>query len=193
MTTDRETIEKIIAGDTLQFRVVIEQYKRLVYNIAFRMVPNAADREDLCQDVFVKVYQNLSSFQFESKLSTWIARIAFNTCVNHLKKKRVPLFHDFMPEKVSVEDFGDLAKSPYEEMEHTDIAGKIEIEIEKLPAVFRTILTLFHLEQMSYEEIGKTMAMPAGTVKSYLFRARKLLKERLTRHYVQEELWERGI
>lgn len=193
MTTDRETIEKIIAGDTLQFRVVIEQYKRLVYNIAFRMVPNAADREDLCQDVFVKVYQNLSSFQFESMLSTWIARIAFNTCVNHLKKKRVPLFHDFMPEKVSVEDFGDLAKSPYEEMEHTDIAGKIEIEIEKLPAVFRTILTLFHLEQMSYEEIGKTMAMPAGTVKSYLFRARKLLKERLTRHYVQEELWERGI
>jgi len=193
MNAERETIEKIIAGDTQRFSVVIEQYKRLVYNIAFRMVQNAADREDLCQDIFVKVYRNLSTFQFESKLSTWIAKIAFNTCVNHLKKKRVPLLHDVAPDKFFIEEVSDRKKSPDEEMECSDIASKLTREIENLPVVFRTVLTLFHLEQMSYGEIAAVTALPGGTVKSYLFRARKLLRQRLTQQYAQEELWERGV
>ncbi len=192
MAIDRKAIERITAGDAQHFSLVIEQYKRLVYNIVFRMLANDADREDLCQDIFLKVYQNLPGFHFDAKLSTWIARIAFNTCVNHLKKRRVALFEDAVKSGDSIEDWSDSGESPQQAAEKLDISEKLEREIRRLPPAFRTVLTLYHLEHMSYAEIGKVLAKPDGTVKSYLFRARKLLKDKLSDYYTEEALWERG-
>ncbi len=74
MTNSRELIKKIISGDTHAFKSLIHDYQRLVCHVIFKMVTNEQDREDVCQDVFIKVYQNLSKFQFDSKLSTWIAK-----------------------------------------------------------------------------------------------------------------------
>ncbi len=78
MTAARSLVNRIVAGNTRVFQTVIQEHQRLVSHIVFRMISNETDREDICQDVFMKVYQNLADFSFESKLSTWIAKIAYN-------------------------------------------------------------------------------------------------------------------
>ena len=92
MTDTKLQIERILSGDQTAFRTLVEEYQRLVSHIVFRMVATKEDREDICQDVFMRIYQNLSDFRSESKLSTWIASIAYNACLNHLEKRKlVPL------------------------------------------------------------------------------------------------------
>jgi len=152
------------------------------------LVPNAADREDLCQDVFLKVYQNLNSFRHESKLSTWIAKIAYNTCINHLQKKKVPLFDDRSSDVQSLEEIPGDPMLPDGLTEKSDIAHRLQLEIGRMSLQYRTILTLYHLDEISYAEIGKIMNLPEGTVKSHLFRARKQLRNRLMSKYRKEEL-----
>jgi RNA polymerase sigma-70 factor (ECF subfamily) len=181
-------VKKTLAGNKKAFESIIEQHQRLVSHIVFRMVQNKADQEDICQDVFLKVYQNLAGFQFESKLSTWIARIAYNTCLNFLEKKKVPLFDDLSPEERSLETVPGSIIHPDEMVEGKEISLLLRTEIDKMPVHYRTILTLYHLDQMSYKDIGETMALPEGTVKSYLFRARRLLKNRLMSKYKREDL-----
>ena len=189
MTNSRELIKKIISGDTHAFKSLIHDYQRLVCHVIFKMVTNEQDREDVCQDVFIKVYQNLSKFQFDSKLSTWIAKIAFNTGINYLKKQKVPLFDDVSGENGAVEKYWSEETSPDGFTHERDLTCRLQHEITKLPVQFKTILTLYHLEEMSYTEISEITGLPDGTVKSYLFRARKLLKEKLIAKYQQEELW----
>ena len=189
MKNDKLLIKKILAGNNRAFQSLIEEYQRLVSHIVFKMINKEEDKEDICQDVFIKVYQNLSMFMFESKLSTWIGRIAYNTCINHLAKKKAPLFNDLSPEGISLDSFSDNNITPEKFTEDRDISSHLQTEISNMPAKFRTLLTLYHLDEMSYNEIGEIMGLPEGTVKSYLFRARKLLKERLMSKYKQEELW----
>lgn len=188
MIDDKLAIKKVLAGNKKAFESIIKQHQRLVSHIVFRMVQNSADQEDICQDTFLKVYQNLGGFKFESKLSTWIAKIAYNTCISYLEKKRVPLFDDLSSENKSLESISDCSIRPDEIAEEREISSLLQTEIEKMPVHFRTILTLYHLDQMSYNQIGQTMGLPQGTVKSYLFRARRLLKENLMAKYQPEDL-----
>lgn len=181
-------IKKIQAGDSNAFRLLIQQYQRLVSHIVFQLIPQPKDREDLCQDVFLQVYQNLGSFKFESKLSTWIGRIAYNRCLNYLEKKRTPLYDDLSGTELSLETLPEQGIQPDEAIAANDRSVRLQREIENLPFHFRTIITLYHLEQMKYQEIAEMMQLPEGTVKSYLFRARKLLKQRLLDKYEPDEL-----
>ena len=193
MTETRQLVEKILAGDGEAFKLLIERHQRLVSHIVFRMIRNEAEREDLCQDVFIRVYRNIGGFKFKSKLSTWIARIAYNACGNYLEKKNVPLYEDLTSSEKTVESCPADGLQPDEYTVKKDISSRLKKEIDKLPVQYRTILTLYHLDEMSYLEICDIMNLPEGTVKSYLFRARKLLKERLLVKYQPEELWEQGI
>ncbi len=197
MEKDRVVIKKILQGNLRAFRLLIDSHQRLVAHIVYRMVSNAEDQEEICQEVFIKVYQNLSKFKFESKLSTWIGRIAYHTTVNHIRTEKLPLYDDIytQTEKDSkVEEIDRMASiksenpTPEEVVEAIDRDMLIQKQIENLPAPFRTILTLYHLEQMSYEEIGEIMNLPEGTVKSYLFRGRKKLKEVLVNELQGEEI-----
>ncbi len=187
-----DLIDKVLSGNAGAFKQLIEQYRRLVAHIVFRMVSNKSDREDLAQDVFLKVYQNLRHFRRESKLSTWIARIAFNTCSNYLDKKQVPLFEDIAPNDMTVDSVASGDALPDRNAELTDISERLRSEIDMLPVHYRTIVTLYHLEEMSYREIGDVMNLPEGTVKSHLFRGRRLLKDRLMAKYQPEDLWTTG-
>ncbi|MEW6412890.1 MAG: sigma-70 family RNA polymerase sigma factor [Candidatus Zixiibacteriota bacterium] len=184
----RQLVASILAGDTDLFQAIIEQHQKLVAHIVFRMVENRSDREDVCQDVFVKVYRKLASFSFNSKLSTWIATIAYNTCVNYLEKKKVPLYDDVMADESPMERVASEDSSPYEKAEAAVLGDIIRSEIAGLPAQYRMILALYHLEDLSYKEISDITRLPDGTVKSHLFRARKLLKDRLMVKYSQEDL-----
>ncbi len=188
MTDSRELIARILSGDPGAFTVLVSENERLVSQIVFRMVSGQHDREDICQDVFVKVYQNIGRFQHNSKLSTWIARIAYNTSLNYLEKKKVPLYEDHCPEGESVDSCECNDASPAQWVSSRQAAIRLCEEIDTLPVIYGTIVSLYHLQDMSYAEIGEILSLPDGTVKSYLFRARKMLKERMLSRYSQEEL-----
>src|SRR3954468_14127914 len=89
MTEDRTLVLRIARGDMQAFRALIRQHQRLVGHMVGRLIDNAEDREELCQDVFVKVYEKIGEFNFQSKLSTWIATIAYRHAINHLRKNRI--------------------------------------------------------------------------------------------------------
>ncbi len=197
MESDKERVQQILSGDMNAFRLLIDDFQRLVCHIVFRMVANETDREEICQEVFIKVHQNLSAFHFKSKLSTWIGRIAYHTAINYLKKKKLPLYDDFLKKDFqngkltfetpsSVDGFATTLQMPDDDVINQETMHFIYDEIEQLPPDFRAILTMFHLDEMKYAEIGEVMNLPEGTVKSYLFRARKLLKERLLEKYSLE-------
>lgn len=188
MGESHQLISQVLEGDQHAFVTLIQQHQRLVSQIVFRMIPGDEDREDICQEVFIRVYQNLAGFEQKSKLSTWIARIAYNTALNHLQKKRVPLFEDQSPEGETLDDCPLDDVSPEDWTASRQAAVRLCKEIDRLPVLFGTIVSLYHLHDMSYAEIGEILSLPDGTVKSYLFRARKLLKDRLVAAYNREEL-----
>ena len=181
-------IKQIQAGNNDAFRLFVDRYQRLVGHIVYRMVSDATSREDLCQDIFLKIYQNLNRFRFESKVSTWIAKIAYNTSINHLKKKKIPLFDDRTGEKVFLENISGDHELPDTFVEQKDRKSRIETEINQMNIRYRTILTLYHLEEMTYTEISQIMDLPMNTVKSDLFRARKNLRKKLMAKYQKEEI-----
>ena len=192
---EKALVERVVAGDRDAFIELIDRYERLVQHVVFRMVKDERDREELCQDVFMKVHGALENFRFESKLSTWIARIARNTCLNHLEKKDLPLYADHAPPLDDEDHRGDPiervasgAEGPAEQTADQEITDFIHQEIDNLPEHYRTALTLYHLEGMSVQEVATAMDNPPGTTKSHLYRAREKLKDRLLDVYSEEEL-----
>lgn len=174
MVDDRNLVRRIQDGDMHAFRYLIRQHERLVLHMIGRVVNNEAEREELSQDVFMKVYNSLGSFSFQSKLSTWIATIAYRHALNHLRSRKGSMT-DLPPDdaaNVFVE-----SQTPESVVAEADLNSHIRTLIERLPLQYKTIVNLYHLEEMSYAEIGAIMELPEGTVKSYLFRARTLLKE----------------
>jgi RNA polymerase sigma-70 factor (ECF subfamily) len=138
------------------------------------LIDDDRDREEVIQDIFIKVHGNLANFQFDAKLSTWIATIAYRHAVNSLRKtKRKGLEDD-------IDDIDYETGAEDMSFENDDYSKYIQYWISRLPENYRIILTLYHIEGMSYDEIIEVMGMPEGTVKNYLFRARKKLKELLT-------------
>jgi RNA polymerase sigma-70 factor (ECF subfamily) len=189
MTEQKKFVAQILAGDRNAFRLLIDRYRRLVSHIVFRMIPAGPDREDMCQEIFVKVYQNLSRFRFDAKLSTWIARIAYNNCLNFLEKKKLSLYDDLGDEEKPYDPVAPEEESrPDRQYENANTGELVRVEINRLPPAYRTIITLFHLEHMSYIDIADIMDLPEGTVKSHLFRARQILKKRLETKFQREEL-----
>lgn len=180
-------------GDTRAFGLLIKNTEGLVAQIVFKMIPIAEDRKDLAQDIYLKVYHNLSAFRFQSKLSTWIARIAYNTCISWIEKKK-PLLPGNLHEEESEEGidqsgysgngFGDAEIRIFQK----ELNGILRQEIESLPPVWQTLVILFHQESMSYEELAEVTGFPMGTIKSHLFRARKMLKAQLLSKYKKEAL-----
>jgi RNA polymerase sigma-70 factor (ECF subfamily) len=183
MMEERELVQRILAGNTNAFGHLVRQYEKLVFYVIRRLVTEQQDVEDICQEVFIKVYKNLSSFAFEAKLSTWIARIAYLTAVNYVKKSER---HQTVSMSETLEFTEEGQDDPAQLLVQRDVSTYVNQLIEQLPLPYRTVLTLYHLNEFSCEEIEQITGMPEGTVKSYLFRARKQLKEKLTTYLKNE-------
>lgn len=197
-TTDRHLVDRILSGETNVFGTIIKNTENLVAKIIFDMISNDVDRKDIAQDVYLKVYQKLRGFKFQSKLSTWIGQICYNTCIDHLRKKKLILAENrYEPETESSNELLDMvntARGNFDEPMDTLVIGKniseiVKKKIEKLPPVYKTLISLYHNEELSYDEISTITGLPAGTVKSYLFRARRQLRNDLLLHYKKEDLW----
>ena len=172
---DSELINQILNGNMNAFTFLVNRYQKLVVHIAGRLIQRHDELEDVCQEVFMKVYQNLGKYRSECKLSTWIATIAYNTSINYLRKFK-------KGDEVNPDDSAalrNLTEYRPDDFETADLHRYIRDQIELLPIQYRTVLTLFYLEEFSYQEIEQITGMPEGTIKSYLFRAKALLKEKL--------------
>ena len=175
MTTnnDQKIINQILEGDTNAFSVLVDNYKDLVFTLAMRMVKNREEAEEVSQDTFIKVYKSLNKFKGNSKFSTWIYRVAYNTCLDRLKKiKReynVVAIDEFTEHQVKTLD---NALNQMEEQEHKQ---KIQECLQLLPSDDSFLLTLYYFEDQSLEEISKVVGITANNVKVKLFRSRKKL------------------
>jgi RNA polymerase sigma-70 factor (ECF subfamily) len=175
MVDEKELIPVILKGDLHAFEILVKEYQRLVVFIVGKIVVNKEDIEDVCQEVFIKVYRNLAGFRFQSKLSTWIARIAWLTAVNHSRDRR----RKYGKEVSGIDTIEQLSENPEEQLNKKDVASYLNQMIDQMPEHYRTVIVLYHLNEFSYEEITQITGMPLGTIKNYLFRARKLLKDKL--------------
>lgn len=172
---DTELISQIMNGNRNAFTFLVNRYQRLVAHVVGRIIQRQDELEDVCQEVFLKVYQNLGNYRNESKLSTWIATIAYNSAVNYLRKFKKWDEVD-ADDSVALRNLTDFKAEHYET---ADLHRYIREQIELLPVHYRTVLTLFHLEEFSYQEIEQITGMPEGTIKSYLHRAKAMMKEKL--------------
>jgi len=193
---DQPLVERVLRGDTNTFNTIIKNTQGLVTQIIFKMIPGAEDRKDLAQDVYLKTFKKLESFKFQSKLSTWIGQIAYNTCINHLEKKKLTLIENNNDDSESDDETLEIMNNKTNPLinETEKIIFKKELseilkkEIDKLSPVYRTLITLYHNEELNYSEIAEITELPEGTVKNYLFRARKTLRNNLLLTYKKEAL-----
>lgn len=186
MNDEQALVRQILQGNVRAYQTLVERYQRLVLHMVRRIVQQPADVEDVCQEVFIKVYQHLSDYQSDAKLSTWIATIAYRTSINYLKKYRkdnATSATDLLTEL----DTDSGLPTPEDVVVIDDWRTFLHHQIDRLPLHYRTILTLYHLDELSYEEIAQVTALPEGTVKNYLFRARKLLKNALEPYQTREK------
>lgn len=173
MTTDRVIVQQVLNGKQSAFGSIIETTGNLVAQIIYRTGVPVAEQKDLTQDIYFKVYRELKRFRFQSKLSTWVAQIAFNTCADYLAKKKISI----VPLDEAIEKYSSVVTD--QPLERKQDEALLSRAMESLPPLYRTLIALYHQEEISYEEIAKITGLPMGTVKNYLFRARKLLKEKL--------------
>ena len=184
MPDERELIHNVLRGDLNAFGLLVTRYEKLVFSVLSRMTDNQEDVKDISQDVFIKVYKNLGSFKFQSKLSTWIAKIAYLTAINDRKKWRGKHAGP-MPEETAEIEFS--GPDPASLVIQKDVSSYLTKLVEQLPLQYKTVLTLYHIHEFSYLEIGQVTGLPEGTVKGYLFRARRLLKEKVEQ-FLNKEL-----
>ena len=180
MRPDRTLVEAVLAAAPGAFERLMSEYQGLCWHIIHRMVRNPEDARDLCQETFLRVHLNLHQFRYESPLKHWIGRIAFSIALRHLKRHKNPIGAALsqgsaisVPEET--EDAFDF-EAAYDDLA---IARRLHEAIEVLPPIPRMLLTLYHLDDVAIPDIAKITGLPAGTIKSHLYRARLRLRELL--------------
>jgi RNA polymerase sigma-70 factor (ECF subfamily) len=189
MTTDQEAsiINQIIGGDTQAFSVLVDVYKDLVFTLAIRMLKNREEAEEVSQDTFIKIYKALPKFKGESKLSTWIYKVAYNTCLDQIKK------NNRRYDEVAIDSFSEnqikTLDNALDALEEKEQQQTIQECLQQLASKDSFLLTLFYFEELSLEEISKVVNMEANTVKVNIHRARKrlgnILKQKLEPETIQ--------
>ncbi len=186
--TDQEILTKVRAGDTVSFSVLVDRYRSLVFTVAMRMIKQREDAEEVAQDVFLSAYRALESFRGDSKVSTWLYRIAYHKSLDCLKrnKRRVTM------ESVDISERYDIGTMDRQmnTLEQNERKACIKAAIDDLAGDDALLITLFYLEELSLKEIEKITGFSTNTIKVRLFRSRKrllaLLKRRLEPEIIKE-------
>jgi len=180
---DSALVEAVLAGDSDAYRGLVERYQNRIYNVIYGMVHDREDAMELAQDSFIKAYRKLSTFRLDSKFYTWLCRIAVNTAIDHLRKKKLRQTSEFDENIASKTDTGlfeghELG-NPEKEFARKELRERIIEEVDKLPEDQKQVLVLKEVDGLSYKEIAEIVGIPQGTVMSRLYYARKRLQETL--------------
>ncbi len=187
MSGDSALIESFLAGDERAFDSLVNRYKNRVFNICFRMIGDYEEANDSAQETFIKVFRALKGFRFESSFSTWLYRIAVNTCKNKLSSLKYR-FNRMMVRIDKPARDGDAsgsmeiqsnAANPHNSVERRERELLIQRALDSLPKEQKMVVVLRDVEGLSYEEVERVTGLARGTVKSKLSRAREKLREKL--------------
>lgn len=180
MDADRALVEAVLADRPCAFERLVRDYQGLCWHVIQRMVRHPEDTRELCQEAFLRVHRYLHQYRFDSPLKSWIAQVAYSVAKRHLERRRIPLAEPFDGEDGlslldAIGDGRDL------QADHADAEAERELHaaIERLPPLQRTVLTLYHLEELPIGQIAAITGMAEGTIKSHLFRSRNKLRELL--------------
>lgn len=186
MTGDFALVQRAQANDRAAFNEIVLRYKGKVYNYISRMVQSALDAEDLTQETFVRAYLSIRSFQSRASLNTWLFRIATNLCIDHSRKQKTHVQAASLSHQIDDDDgetereIPDTAFDPQRLLMNRELGKMMECALLALPEKLRTVVLLYDMEGLSYEEIAAIANCPLGTVKSRLFNARAALREKLS-------------
>ncbi len=187
---EKELISEIRKGNTRAFSDLVDGYKDLVFTLALRMLGNREEAEEVSQDVFIKVYRSLPNFKGDSKVSTWIYRIAYNTCLDRIKKIKKKRMHTDL-NHIDQIAYADL-DTAFDKMVQTERSEMIERCLSKLSVEDAGVLTLFYLEEKNLQEMEETTNLSVNTLKVRLFRARKRLASVMEKNVNKEILQSNG-
>lgn len=170
---DIELLDKIVAGDTSAYSDLIDRYKRYVFSICLRIIISRGEAEEAAQDAFIKAFHGLRNFNRDSKFSTWLYRIAFNTAISYKRRLR----QDHFDIATTVISTGAESESS---IEKSDKKRFVHAALEKLSEADRSVLSLFYLQEFSLEEIAEITGTPSNTIKVRIHRARQRMADELT-------------
>lgn len=170
---DAELVKKTLNNDDSAFAQLMALYKKRVEAMGMSFFKNSIDTEDFVQDVFIKVFTKLNTFRFESMFSTWLTRIAYTTAVNAVNRRK---------EYLSIADENSLEdkdSTPEEQQIKKLTKEAVRLAIKELPTNYVVCLDMYFFYDISYSQISEITGFPINTIKSYIFRAKKILKEKI--------------
>ena len=176
---EKGLVRRAKRGDDRAFEELIDQHARYVFNLAIRLLDDPREAEDLTQEAFIRVWKALPNFRFESSFRTWLYRIVTNLCFDRLPKLKKDL------SAIDIDETVDLPVdciSPEGSLLSQELEHELHRAIEDMPDSYRLLITLRHLQELSYAEIAEVTMQPLGTVKTGIFRARQLLRKTIE-HY----------
>ncbi len=185
-TEDYALVQQAVLGNQKAYAVLMSRYRQSVFHTLLKMVNNREDAEDLTLEAFGKAFNKLGSYTPNFAFSTWLFKIAVNNCIDYMRKKRLhTLSLDEPIEAGGKQDFSEMARSTTRDPE-TEMIREQRVEVLRnmingLNDKYRLMVELRYYEQLSYEEIAAELAIPLGTVKAQLFRAKELLSAQLKR------------
>lgn len=193
--TDTELIERIGKGDNEALELLVSRYEGLVYNLAYRMLGNRDDAEDVLQDTFFNVIRSIDKFQSRSSFSTWLYRVATNAALTKLRKRsrRDKSETEFLDEANSVQKLAhaghkltDWSESPSDRLLNSEARKKMDEAIDELPEMYRVVFVLRDVEGLPAAEVAEVLGLSVAAVKSRLHRARLYLRNRLSTYFTGE-------
>jgi RNA polymerase sigma factor (sigma-70 family) len=187
---DCTLIRQALAGDQKAFHKLRLKYYTPIFELINRMIRNREEVEDLTQEAFIKAFTSLVSFNEEYSFSTWLYKIATNNAIDHVRKRKLQTFSINKPIESEESDYSfelpDKEPEPDQELIAAQRKKMLNDAMDSLPAKYRQVILMRHVDEKEYQEIAKTLKLPLGTVKAHIFRARELLYKQLRdkmRHY----------
>ncbi|HEX7357055.1 MAG TPA: sigma-70 family RNA polymerase sigma factor [Ignavibacteriaceae bacterium] len=183
--TDVEIIESVKKGNQADYAVLIDRYKNKAFTMLKRMLKNEFDAEEVLMDCFLKAYNNINNFKFESKFSTWFYRIVYNTALTKLSNTK----RKIESEMDSIDDLNYLeSKYNADDFLKNDMSDLVRKIINELPVKNAAVITMFYLEEMNTDEIADVLQISVANVKVILHRSRNLLKELIEKRNLLQEI-----
>src|SRR5215213_461242 len=179
--TPDSLIEQCLAGDQVAWEQIVRQNWRKVFNVAYKFVGKHDEAEDLTQDIFIKIFKALHTFDRRANFQTWLISISRNLCIDHyrsVRKERATMARDVDASELSP---ASRERTPLGELEQVDLKSLIRQALAELPAALRQAVTLRDLQEFSYQEIADQLGLPEGTVKSRINRGRLELARQIRR------------
>ena len=184
--SDEELVARAREGDRPAFALLVERHSVSVYNLTLRIVGNREDAEEAAQDVFVRAYRSLDRFRGDSRFSTWIYRIAVNVSLSSARRSRRDISTTSLSEPEDSEDglpmqLPDPSANPAERFEQAEFRNHVREMVAAMPPIYSAVISMYHMQSLSYDEIAEALELPIGTVKARLFRARAALRKLIYR------------